>query len=139
MLLAEPFDLGGMAMKAWLLTPLAVALGSCGASEEFKWHPQGGVTITATPSVKTCGPILYRYVVAPLQTSVGGKLSMRAEASDDGGVVSLVWSGTGGEIRDALGPETSYTCATAGPQQLTLTATNGNGCSSVERISVNCW
>src|SRR6185503_15468556 len=92
------------ALNLCVMFPLAIASGSCSGSEEFEFHRHASIIITVDAHIAVCPSFRY-YTVAPLQTSVGGSLLLRAEASSDGGPVSMVGRGTGGRIADATARE----------------------------------
>jgi hypothetical protein len=90
-------------------------------------------------------PLISFFSVAPLQTSVGNDLLLRAEGmSRDGSDVITTWSGTGGSIADPNAAETTYTCQEVGPQVLTLAVTDpatgldAEACGDIQLVNVNC-
>jgi hypothetical protein len=127
-----------------LLLVFAWGLGSCTQQEEFdsvrgQRSPDAGVVVfpefLAGPS---CPHILF-YRVSPLQTAVGGRMRLRAIADDDSGEpVSIQWTGTGGDVADVNSENTNYTCRDAGPQSITLSVMNVDGCEVLEHVDVTC-
>jgi hypothetical protein len=90
-------------------------------------------------------PIISFFSVAPLQTSVGNDLLLRAEGmARDGDPVLTTWTATGGSIADPNASETTYTCQDVGQQTLTLSVTDpdtgldADACGDTEVITVQC-
>ena len=123
-------------LNQWSITSLALALVSCTGWEEVDFHAwEGTITVHADASVKICPDLLF-YSVAPLQTSVGAKLSLRVAASSSG-PMTIKWSGTGGRIEDPSALETNYVCMAPGPQRITISV-SGYECERIQRIEVMC-
>jgi hypothetical protein len=116
----------------------ATALASCTGWEEVDFHPSndGLLFVQADASVKGC-PEIHYYTVSPLQTSVGGTLSLRVSASSPAGPITIRWSGTGGTVKDPKALETTYTCEQEGAQVIEINVW-GNGCVRKQQIDVMC-
>jgi hypothetical protein len=109
----------------------------CGDVDQF-----GSVIVNGETSF--C-PIVSFFSVAPLQTSVGNDLLLRAEGTArDGDPVLTTWTATGGSVADPNAAETTYTCQEIGEQTLTLAVTDpetgldAEECGDVQVVTVNC-
>ena len=77
--------------------------------------------------------------VAPLQTAVGDRIDLSAEATDpDGDVVTYRWRGTGGTVAEPMAPNTTYTCKARGTQTLSIQVSDRRGCTKSEVVTVTC-
>lgn len=116
----------------------ATALASCTGWEEVDFHGSndGLLFVQADASVKSC-PEIHYYTVSPLQTSVGGTLSLRVSASSLAGPIAIRWSGTGGTVKDPKAFETTYTCEEEGDQVIEINV-RGNACARTQQIDVKC-
>jgi hypothetical protein len=117
----------------------ATALVACTGWEEIDFpgpSNDGMLFAHADASVRSC-PAIHYYTVSPLQTSVGGTLSLRVSASSSTETVTIRWSGTGGTVKDPSAFETTYECAEAGPQKIEINVL-GNGCVRSEHVDIVC-
>jgi len=86
----------------------------------------------------TC-PEIAQLAVAPLQLDVGGKINVSAGATDvDGNTLTYAWTATGGTFDAATAATTQYNCTAAGPQTLTITVSDGQGCVTALTADVSC-
>jgi hypothetical protein len=76
-------------------------------------------------------------VAAPMTTSVGGEIDLRAVAEGDGGSVSFAWSAGSGRFSDPTAGATVFTCTSPGTAPITVTVTSGQ-CSDHVTVSVSC-
>lgn len=97
-----------------------------------------GTSDGGAPQPRANCPQIISWELAPLVTSVGGRVDLQASAvsSADAGSVVVRWGAIRGHI-DAPSPNTTFTCLTGGNQAITLTATAGS-CDAVEKFSVFC-
>jgi hypothetical protein len=101
----------------------------------------GSISVNGT--INVC-PAIQMLNATPMQVPVGGQLALSATAVDlDGGPAALTysWSATAGSFGDSSNPMTSFTCATAGIQTVTLVVSDGDaspGCAATQSISVVC-
>jgi hypothetical protein len=144
---------------AALLLSAGVALGVSGC--DFGRHPnhvQLGVQLV----LEHC-PLITTWKAAPLQaTAPGGTIDVSVTAipsidrdggvdagrdgGADGGVASglgleYIWSADSGSFADSTAPSTIYTCATPGPQRLTISVIDKKvpvACSDVVSIAIVC-
>ena len=117
----------------------ATVLAACTGWEEVDfpgYGNEGMLFAQADATVKSCPEINY-YTVSPLQTSVGGTLQLRVSASSPAGPLLVLWTGTGGTVKEPKAFETSYTCEVVGPQKIEINI-RGNGCVRTQRIDVTC-
>jgi len=117
----------------------ATALAACTGWEEIDFpggSNEGLLFAHADASVKSC-PEIHYYTVSPLQTSVGGTLSLRVSASTPAGAMTINWSGTGGTVKDPHAFETTYECGEAGPQKIEINVL-GNGCTRTQQVDIVC-
>ncbi len=78
----------------------------------------GGVRVNGKLNV--CAE-LTKVVVAPLQTSVGATISVRAAARDaEGDPIEYAWSADNGTFADPSAAETQYTCQIRGDDTITV-------------------
>jgi hypothetical protein len=86
-------------------------------------EPQlGGVRVNG--KLNTCAE-LTKAVVAPLQTSVGHDIAVRAEARDaEGDAIEYVWTADSGEFGDPSAAATSYTCPELGDHTVTISVSD---------------
>ena len=87
-------------------------------------------------------PSITSAVAAPMQTSVGGTIDVRATASDPdrGEAVSFSWS-PAAHFASPGSAATSYLCMTAGRQTLTLTVADSRRpipCTANVTLAVSC-
>jgi hypothetical protein len=95
--------------------------------------------VTVNGDLNVCPDVDFLFV-APLQTAVGGPISVEAHASDSdaGDVVSYVWSATGGTFVSTTAASTTYTCSAPGTQTLTVTINDGGSCTTMHQQQVFC-
>lgn len=95
--------------------------------------------LEAPPSLPNRCPAIVSTVVGPLVSSIGGSITLAAEASDpDGDSLSFSWSAQTGVFADATSARTTYRCTTAGASVLTLRVSDGRGCTKSFERSVTC-
>jgi hypothetical protein len=102
----------------------------CGAAHN---RQACGVTFNFCPTIDT-------YEISPLDTRVGGVITLMSTASDeDDGPLPLAytWSATSGTIAAPSSPNTTFTCTVPGPVTLTLTVTDDD-CSDTISVDVEC-
>jgi hypothetical protein len=93
-------------------------------------------------------PVVSAYAISPLTIAVGGTIHVAAQAHDidpaDDATPTFAWSATAGSFASASSADTTYTCATAGTQTVTLkvSATSPTvdvaACSSTSSTTVTC-
>jgi len=125
----------------------------CGGSAEFTVVAQQtvGVTVPITCNtdsirgqvnvdgeINVCPDVDFLFV-APLQTAVGGPISVEAHASDsDGDTISYAWTATDGEFDATDDASATYTCSAPGEQTITVTINDGGSCTTMHQAVVNC-
>ncbi len=94
--------------------------------------------VTVEGELNVCPDVNFLFV-APLQTAVGGPISVEADAEDpDGDTITFVWSATDGSFADEEAAATSYTCSAPGEQTITVTINDGGNCATMHQAVVNC-
>ncbi len=97
---------------------------------------RGNTTFNGT--FNTC-PDISQLVVAPLALDVGGKINVAADATDaDGNTLTFAWTATGGTFDAATTKATKYNCTAGGPQTLTVSVSDGQGCVTTATAAVDC-
>jgi hypothetical protein len=90
------------------------------------------------PEPQHC-PELLRVEALPLETGVGDRLELYAEAIDpDGDELRYRWRAGLGSIVDPRAPSTQFVCETRGPSEVQLTVSDARGCERGERFVVSC-
>ena len=82
-------------------------------------------------------PVLTQVIVAPRDIPVGQSATVFASATDDG-ILTYVWSSSGGTFADASAKRTTFTCSAAGEQSITITVTDSDSCSAFSTSRVVC-
>ncbi|HEY2405174.1 MAG TPA: hypothetical protein VGI10_04185 [Polyangiaceae bacterium] len=86
----------------------------------------------------TC-PEITQLAVAPLAIDAPGKINVSAGATDvDGNTLTYAWTATGGSFDAPTAQVTKYNCSAAGPQTLTISVSDGQGCVSAVTADVLC-
>lgn len=117
---------------AGAVTPVAIVL-MCKMPERH-----GGVRVNG--KLNMCAE-LTTVVVAPLQTSVGYTIDVRAEAMDlEGDPIEYAWTADGGVFEDPSVPDTFYTCEEVGNHELTITVSDDGfeQCACSWSVDVRC-
>jgi hypothetical protein len=125
---------GARPLAIWLL-PLSLG---CGEPAAQGGHVEIGVTIAAADHC----PSITSAVAAPIRTSVGGAVDVRATATDPdpGEILSYAWA----EAADFASPDASatvYHCPRSGPQTLIVTVTDNHQptpCAATAALAVTC-
>lgn len=125
-------------MRALAMAVSGLLLLGCGDNEEASGEVNVALNIVAADRC----PSITSAVAAPTQTSVGGTIGVSATASDPvrGDAVSFSWS-PAPDFADPSMALTTYRCAAAGWQTLTLTIADGHGptlCTADVRLAVDC-
>jgi hypothetical protein len=84
---------------------------------------------------------LTKAVVAPLQTSVGNVIAVRAQAEDvEGDPIEYAWTASSGSFASPASAETLYTCEETGDHELTITVSDdGFGdCTDDWTVDIRC-
>ncbi|MBW2508265.1 MAG: hypothetical protein JRE81_06520, partial [Deltaproteobacteria bacterium] len=113
-------------------TDVAVLL-HCSAAPRF-----GSVRVNG--KVNVCAE-LTKAVVAPLQTSVGNVITVRAEAEDaEGDTVEYAWTASSGSFGDPAAASTFYTCEETGEHSITITVSDDEfrACADAWSVGVRC-
>jgi len=96
----------------------------------------GGVRVNGTFNV--CAT-LQKVIVAPLETSVGRRIDLRAEAVDvEGDSIAYAWSASAGDIADLEASTTHYTCTDVGAHALEVTVSDDERCNDSWTVAVSC-
>jgi methionine-rich copper-binding protein CopC len=94
--------------------------------------------VTVEGELNVCPDVDFLFV-APLQTAVGGPISVEAHASDsDGDTITYAWSATDGSFAAATAASTTYTCSAPGEQTITVAINDGGSCTTMHQQVVNC-
>ncbi|HEX3849484.1 MAG TPA: hypothetical protein VGF76_01735 [Polyangiaceae bacterium] len=97
---------------------------------------RGNTTFNGT--FNTC-PDISQLVIAPLALDVGGQINVSADATDvDMNTLTFAWTATGGSFVDATAKTTKYNCSAGGPQTLTVSVSDGQGCVTTQTAQVSC-
>ncbi|MFW2389189.1 MAG: PKD domain-containing protein, partial [Polyangiales bacterium] len=102
--------------------------------------PVGDGAVNVNGKFNLCAQ-LHKVVVSPLRTSVGSDIDLSALGEDvEGDPISYSWTGTGGSIADPSAPATTYTCAEAGGQTVTVTISDDDfiHCMDDWAVAVTC-
>lgn len=98
----------------------------------------GGVRVTGEPNFCTD---LIKVVVAPLQTSIGSQIEVRAIAEDvEGDPIEYRWTGTEGAFANPNAAETTYTCQEPGNQTVTIAVSDDgfDDCDCTHTVDITC-
>lgn len=125
----------------------------CGGSADFTVIAQQAVGVSVpitcnTDSIRgqvnvegefnVCPDVDFLFV-APLQTAVGGPISVEAHASDsDGDTITYAWTATDGEFDATDVASATYTCSAPGEQTITVAINDGGSCTTTHQAVVNC-
>jgi hypothetical protein len=105
-------------------------------------HPTvpGTVNVTSNVAVADNCPSITSAVVAPGQTSVGGKVRVSATGTDPdlGDSITYSWGPTASQFANATAASTTFTCTLPGLQQITLSITDSRDCIAQVNLMVNC-
>ena len=102
----------------------------CGAAQN---RQACGVSVNFCPGIDGID-------IGPLETGIGGIISLAGAASDDDdGPLPLAyqWSATTGTIASPASPSTTFTCTVPGPVTLTLTVSDGD-CEDTMSMVATC-
>jgi len=94
----------------------------------------GNVAVNGTTN--NC-PFVTSQVVAPQASSVGGKISVSATASDLDATDVLTFAWTGGTFDAASTAATKFTCTSGGVKTLTVSISDSK-CTTTASVDVNC-
>lgn len=130
--------------KALLGAWLALVAASCGAADttlqDRDEPPPEEVAIAVAPAVNAC-PTIASYFILPQRIRPNEAASILVQGIDldsDDNDLSYAWSATAGEFTEPARPFTEYRCEGTGPQVLTVTASDKQGCDSVLSLDVDC-
>ncbi len=115
---------------------LAAALPSCEVA------PQNFVFERRDPPLSSStGPYITLMLVAPVQTDVGGTITLsgNASGSPDGKVIKFKWTGQGGTIDYPDAHSSDYVCRDSGEHRITLTVTDLMGRHDALSTTVTCF
>jgi len=97
---------------------------------------RGNANINGT--FNTC-PEITSLIVAPLATDVGNNITVSAAGSDvDGNALTFAWTSPGGTFAAADAGATTFKCAVPGTNTLTISISDGKGCTSTLSADVLC-
>ena len=102
--------------------------------------PQRLGAVRANGKFNICAE-LTKVIVSPLQTSVGNDIDLQSSAVDqEGDPITYSWTSNSGSIADPSAANTTYTCTTEGPDEITISVTDDgfDYCTSFWRVPVNC-
>jgi hypothetical protein len=122
--------------------PCSVALllgcGAADSSRAVQDEPPDAAQLDAT--VNTCPSFAYSMVL-PQAIRAGETAFVVALATDpdsDDALLTYRWSASSGDFGHANDPLSEYTCADAGPQVLTVTTSDPDGCENNLDFDVVC-
>ena len=96
----------------------------------------GGLRVNG--SINLCAT-LEEVVIAPLQTSIGNRIDLRAEAMDlEGDAIAYTWTTSSGEIDRPHDSATHYTCAEVGEHTIEVTVSDDPLCLDTWTVPVSC-
>lgn len=115
--------------------PLKYPIRDAAASSDAQGD---GGTIQIAATANQCPAVAL--TISPTDATVGGRVMLGASASDPdvGDKLTYSWTAGAGSFSDASAAQTSYLCASAGPQTVTVTVSDGR-CTSTESVSVFCF
>jgi len=115
--------------------PLKYPIRDAAASSDAQGD---GGTIQITATANQCPAVAL--TISPTDATVGGRVMLGASASDAdvGDKLTYSWTAGAGSFSDASASQTSYLCASAGPQMVTVKVSDGR-CTSTENVSVFCF
>jgi cysteine-rich repeat protein len=93
-------------------------------------------SISIQGSFDVC-PRVLAAAATPGTTSSTSALTANAEDAD-GDAMTFAWSASGGSFADAAVANTTYSCGAPGEAMLTVTVTDGRGCSDSKVVLVTC-
>jgi len=124
---------GGLS-HAVAATSVALSLAGCNVGPQvFEYHgPEG------KPTPINLAPVLTVVFVAPLETAIGARITLSADAKNaPGDAMSFKWEGGGGTIADPGAANTTYTCKAEGRHDLAVSVTTKHG-SAALGVTVSC-
>jgi len=84
-------------------------------------------------------PQITSLTVAPLSSGLGTPIVLTSTATDaDADPVTFAWTATAGTFANAAAASTTYVCTAVGSQTLTLTVSDGSGCTDTISANVTC-
>jgi hypothetical protein len=126
--------------KLWCLLLLALGAG-CGAADSAQAARDAPLDeVGVAPSVNAC-PSFAFYFVLPQQIhpeEVAAILVQGTDLDSDDEALTYQWSATSGVFSAPARPVTEYRCASTGPQILSVTAADPEGCEDVLTLDVDC-
>lgn len=125
---------------ASLLLLLATSTG-CGAGDSTRQarEPPAG-DLSVAPSINTC-PTFAFYFVLPQQIhpdEFAAALVQGTDLDSDDTKLTYAWSATSGVFSAPEQQATEYRCASTGPQILSVTASDPEGCEGLLALDVDC-
>jgi hypothetical protein len=122
-------------------TALLVLLSACSAADSARQdRDRPPEPIAVTPAVNAC-PTIASYFVLPQRLRPDEFAAVLVQGTDidsDDDALSYAWSATSGVFSEPAQPFTEYRCAGTGPQVLTVTASDEQGCGEVLALDVDC-
>jgi len=131
------------ALLGWAGVLFYVTLAACGsadstsAAREERQKPQEARIASA---INSC-PTFQFSLILPEVIHEGEIANVVAFASDPGSGESSIryeWSATSGEFDTPHDPSSQYTCSDSGPQVLSVTASDREGCEMRQDFSILC-
>jgi hypothetical protein len=102
----------------------------------------GTVHVSANVTLADNCPSIVDAVVAPAQVTVGGMMNTTVTATDpdQGETLSVVWTASAGTFSNPNAATTQYHCDQAGPQTVTVSATDSHvpSCTASVPFTVTC-
>ena len=125
----------------WVAPLLLLASTACGAADaSHAARPAPEDDAVVASSVNTC-PSFAFYFVLPRQIhldefAIAGVQGIDADSDDT--ELRYVWSATSGTFSTPGRASTQYRCSESGPQVLTVTTSDAEGCAGALALDVNC-
>jgi hypothetical protein len=130
------FSLLGWAMPCSFA--LLAGCGSADSSRAVQGEPPEDATLAAT--INTCPAFAYSMVlpqtIAPGETAF--VVALGTDPDSDDALLKYRWSASSGAFGHPTDPLSEYTCADAGPQVLTVTTSDPDGCENNLDFDVVC-
>jgi hypothetical protein len=121
----------------------SICLGACSGKpgDQDQPAPKGPGHLRVGGDFNNVCPTIDSYLLIPqdIEPGASSEIKVRASDPDDRGAgLHFAWHATSGTFSNAELPETTYTCAAAGAQVLTLRVSDARDCVRELGLDVNC-
>ncbi len=117
---------------------LAIGCGAADATRAVQGDPPADTQLATT--VNTCPSFAYSMIlpqaIRASETAIA--VALGTDPDSDDSLLTYQWSATSGDFGHPKDPLTEYTCADAGPQVLSVTTSDPDGCENNLDFDVVC-